>query len=257
VIENSEAKGIKHYLERLTHPVKKFNFKFIDVEYEIRYNGKVELKYVLAVQSKEEDIPWLWDYFNCKSKHIVEDACKIVGVWFDDVFPVMRYLYVDGLRKEGFGGYIPKWFNEKITKNIEQIGPKQISTNFFCGGERKTLTLKVNYEVSDIYIDDGITTDVSVYCYQALVDGEPLENIPQDLAETIVGYMSEDDNLRVPLDDVVWSEITKYINLEECEIWTHTYAYFRNIGGVEVSDFNYVNQSTFSSKMCDFMTGDY
>ena len=84
-----------------------------------------------------------------------------------------------------------------------------------------------------------------------------MENIPQDLAETIVGYMSEYDNLRIPLDDIVWTEITKYMNLGDCEIWTHTYTYLRNIGGVEVSDFNYINQSTFSSKMCDFMTGDY
>jgi len=257
VVENSEAKGIKHYLERLTHPVKKFNFKFTDVECKTRYDGKLELKYVLAIQLKEEDIPWLWDYFNCKSKHIVEDACKIVGVNFGDVIPFMRYIYVNGLRKEGYGGYIPKWFNEKITKNIEQIGPKRISTNFFCGGERKNLILNVSYEVSDIYIDDGITTDVSVYCSEALIDGEPLENIPQDLAETIVGYVSEDDNIRSPLDDIVWSEITKYMNLEECEMWTHTYAYFRNIGNIQIDDFNYTSHSTFSSKLCDFISGDY
>jgi hypothetical protein len=59
--------------------------------------------------------------------------------------------------------------------------------------------------VSDIYIDDGIQTDVSVYCSQALVDGEPLENIPQNLAETIVGYIQEDDNIKYPLEDIVWS----------------------------------------------------
>ena len=169
----------------------------------------------------------------------------------------MRYIYVDGLRKEGYGGYIPKWFNEKITKNIEQIGPKQISTQFFCGGERKNLILNVSYKVSNIYIDDGITTDVSVYCSEAIIDGEPLENIPQDLAETIVGYVSEDDNIKVPLDDVVWSEITKYMDLEYCEIWTHTYAYFRNIGDIQIDDFNYTGYSTFSSKLCDFISGDY
>jgi hypothetical protein len=90
-----------------------------------------------------------------------------------------------------------------------------------------------------------------------LVDNEPLENITQDLAETIVGYMSEDDNLRVPLDGIVWDEITKYMSLEDCEIWTHTYTYLRNIDDIEVDDFNYVNHSTFSSKMCDFISGDY
>jgi hypothetical protein len=40
-------------------------------------------------------------------------------------------------------------------------------------------------------------------------------------------------------------------------LWTHTYPYIRNIGDVEVDDFNYTNHSTFSSKMCDFITGDY
>jgi hypothetical protein len=69
--------------------------------------------------------------------------------------------------------------------------------------------------------------------------------------------MSEVDDLRSPLDDIVWTEITKYMDLGDCELWTHTYTYLRNIGDVEVYDFNYINQSTFSSKMCDFMTGDY
>ena len=125
------------------------------------------------------------------------------------------------------------------------------------GGDKKRLTLKVNYEVSDIYIDDGITTDVSVYCDQVLVDGEPLENMSKDIVETIVGYVSEDDNLRTPSDNIVWDEITKYMNLGDCELWTHTYTFIRSIGDIEVTDFNYTNHSTFSSKMCDFISGDY
>ena len=257
MIANSEAKGIKLYLERLTHPVRMFNFKFTDVEYKIEYDGKVVMEYDLHIQSKQKDIPWLWDYFSCKSKHIVEDACNIVGVSYGDVRPIVKLIYVDDFESQRFGGYLPDSFTDKINEDIKQNAPKQITTHFFCGGERKSLTLIISCEVSDVYIDDGITTDVSSYCSQILVDGEPLENIPQNLAETIVGYLQEDDNIRYPLDDIVWSEITKYMDLESCEIWTHTYTYIRNIGNTQVDDYDYVSHSTFSSKMCDFISGDY
>ena len=257
MITNSEAKGIKLYLERLTHPVKGFNFKFTDVEYEFRKDGKITLEYDLHVQSKVKDSPWIWDYFNCKSKHIVEDACNIVGTSFGNVFTVAKYIYVDNFESQRYGGYLSDSFIKKVTNYLTQTSPKQISTHFFCGGERKNLILNVTYEVSDIYIDDGITTSVSVYCSEALVDGEPLEHITQDLAETIVGYVSEDDNIKYPLDSVVWDEITKYMDLGSCELWTHTYPFIRNIGDIEVNDFNFTNHSTFSSKLCDFISGDY
>lgn len=257
MITNSEARGIKLYLERLTHPVKGFNFKFTNIEYEIRDDGKLNLEYNLNIQSKVKDISWLWDYFNCKSKHIVEDACSLVGVSYGHVLPVAKYIYVDDFESQRYGGYLSDSFVKKVTDDITQKSPKQISTHFFCGGESKKLILKVMYEVSSIYIDDGITTDISIYCSQVLVDGKPLENIPQDLAETIVGYLSEDDNVRYPLDDIVWSEITKYMDLSDCELWSHTYTFIRNINGVEVEDFNFTNHSTFSSKLCDFISGDY
>jgi hypothetical protein len=257
VISNSEAKGIKLYLERLTHPIKMFNFKFTDVEYEIEYNGKLVIEYDLRIQSKQKDIPWLWDYFSCKSKHIVEDACNIVGVSYGDVRPIVKLIYVDDFESQRYGGYVPESFVEKVSNEIKQPTPKNIATHFFCGGERKNLALNVTYEVSDIYIDDGITTSVSVYCSQALIDGKPLENIPQNLAETIVGYLQENDDIRMPLDDKVWSEINKYMDLESCEIWTHTYTYIRNIGNIQVEDYDYVSHSTLSSKLCDFISGDY
>lgn len=257
MITNSEAKGIKIYLERLTHSIKMYNLKFTDVEYEIDYKGKLVIEYDLYIQSKQKDIPWLWEYFSLKSKHIVEDACNIVGVSYGDVRPIVKLIYVDDFESQRYGGYLSDSFIKKVTNDIIQISPKQITTLFFCGGERKNLVLNVTYEVSDIYIDDGITTDVSVYCSQILVDNKPLENITQDLAETIVGYMSEDDNIRMELDVIVWNEITKYMNLGDCEIWTHTYTYIRNIGNIQIDDFDYIPQSTFSSKLCDFISGDY
>ena len=260
MISNGQVKGIITFLTKLTHTVDSFRFKFVNVSVE-----KVKkivllvplIKYDLEITSKEQDIPYLWDFFNCKSKHITQDGCEMISADWAHVYTELGKVYYDGEGIRRYGGEIPDLFTDTVDIQIQQMSPKQIKSHFFCGGKRKELILNVTYKVSDIYIDDGITTDVSVYCHQALVDGEPLENIPQDLVETIVGFMSEDDNLRVPLDEIVWNEITKYMNLEDCELWTHTYTYLRNIGNVEVSDFNYVNQSTFSSKMCDFISGDY
>ena len=260
MISNGQVKGIITFLTKLTHTVDSFRFKFVNVSVEkVKKIGLLVplIKYDLEITSKEQDIPYLWDFFNCKSKHITQDGCEMISADWAHVYTELGKVYYDGEEIRRYGGEIPDLFTDTVDIQIQQMSPKQIKSHFFCGGKRKELILNVTYKVSDIYIDDGITTDVSVYCHQALVDGEPLENIPQDLVETIVGFMSEDDNLRVPLDEIVWNEITKYMNLEDCELWTHTYTYLRNIGNVEVSDFNYVNQSTFSSKLCDFISGDY
>ena len=260
MISNGQVKGIITFLTKLTHTVDSFRFKFVNVSVEkVKKIGLLVplIKYDLEITSKEQDIPYLWDFFNCKSKHITQDGCEMISADWAHVYTELGKVYYDGEEIRRYGGEIPDLFTDTVDIQIQQMSPKQIKSHFFCGGKRKELILNVTYKVSDIYIDDGITTDVSVYCHQALVDGEPLENIPQDLVETIVGFMSEDDNLRVPLDEIVWNEITKYMNLEDCELWTHTYTYLRNIGNVEVSEFNYVNQSTFSSKMCDFISGDY
>jgi hypothetical protein len=257
---SSQIKGLVSYLTRLSHIVDSFKFKFVNVEYNYVTRGmksQPEIQYDLEITPKQSDIPYLWDFFSCKSKHIIEDGCEMVGLSWKNVFTNVNNIYYNGKKINRYGGDIPNSFIKKITKDIEELSPKQIKTSFFCGGGKKRLTLKVNYEVSDMYIDDGIATNVSVYCNEVLVDNEPLENIPKDLAETIVGYISEDDNLRSPLDGIVWDEITQYMDLADCEIWTHTYANIRNIGNVTIEDYNYTNHSTFSSKLCDFITGDY
>ena len=257
---SSQIKGLVSYLTRLSHIVDSFKFKFVNVEVDkVVKNGDYypEIRFDLYITPKQEDIPYLWDFFHCKSKHIIQDGCEMVGLDWSQVFTQVKDIYYNGRKSSKYGGDIPQSFINEISNKIQELGPKEVSTYFNCGGTKRKLTLKITYELADVYIDDGITTDVSVYSYQVLVEGEPVENIPQDLAETIVGYMSEVDDLRSPLDDIVWTEITKYMDLGDCEIWTHTYTYLRNIGDVEVYDFNYINQSTFSSKMCDFMTGDY
>ena len=256
-----QIRGVVSYLTKLTHTVNEFRLRFVNVEVnKVTKNGlpSHNINYDLEIIPKQsDDIPYLWDFFSCKSKHIIEEGCDMVSLSFGNVYPIINDIYYDGVKIRKYGGNIPPSFTQKISDEIQQLGPKQLKGYFRCGGEKKQLILKITYKLSDVFIDDGITTDVSVYCHQALVDGEPLENIPQDLAETIVGYMTENDDLRMSLDGIVWDEVTKYMDLEDCELWTHTYTYLRNIGDVEVNDYNYVNHSTFSSKMCDFMTGDY
>jgi hypothetical protein len=260
-MDNSgQIRGVVSYLTKLIHTVNEFRFRFVNVEViKVTKNGlpSHNINYDLEIIPKQSDIPYMWDFFRCKSELIIEEGCDMVSLSFGNVYPIINHIYYDGKRGSRYGGDIPQSFIQKISNKIQELGPKKISTHFFCGSKRKELTLNITYKLSDVYIDDGMTTDVSVYCHQALVDGEPLENIPQDLAETIVGYMTENDDFRVPLDGIVWDEITQYMDLEDCEIWTHTYPYIRTIGDVEVNDYNYVNQSTFSSKMCDFISGDY
>jgi hypothetical protein len=257
---NIEIKGLVSYLTKLSHIVDSFKFKFVNVEVDkVIKNGEYypEIRFDLDITPKQEDIPYLWDFFHCKSNHIMQDGCEMVGIDWSKVFSKLNYVYYNGEKIRKLGGYIPDSFVEKISDEIKQTGPKQIKTHFFCGGKKKDLVLDITYELSDIYVEDGITTDISVYCSQVSVDGEPLENIPQDLAETIVGYVSEDDNIRMPLDDKVWSQINKYMNLESCEIWTYTYVYIRNIGDTRIESYYYIGHSTFSSKLCDFISGDY
>jgi hypothetical protein len=258
MVNNSQVNGIITYLTKLTHTVDMFRVKFDNVEYKINSStGKATIEYDVYVESKEKDIIWLWDFFHCKSKHILEEACGVVSASFGDILPIVKYIYLNGFETERYGGYVPESFITKVDELIQQRGKKQILTHFFCEEKRIDLRLNVTYGVSDIYVEDGLVTNISVYCNQVLVDGKSLENIPQDIAETIVGYVSEEDTLKHHLEDIVWEEITKYMNLGDCELWTHTYTFIRNIGDTVVDDFNYISHSTFSSKLCSFISGDY
>ena len=162
---STQIKGLISYLTKLTHTVDAFRVSFGNIEVGKTTRGMqsyAQIKYDLNVTPKQPDSPYLWDFFNCKSKHIIQDGCEMVGLSWAEVFTEVKDIYYNGRLSGKYGGNIPNSFIKKITKDIEQSSPKQINTHFFCGGDKKRLTLKVNYEVSDIYIDDGITTDVSV-----------------------------------------------------------------------------------------------
>jgi hypothetical protein len=82
MISSGQVKGIITYLTKLTHPVDSFRFKFVNVYVDSKNNTlsvmlsqpAFVIKYDLDITSKEQDIPYLWDFFNCKSKHIIQDA---------------------------------------------------------------------------------------------------------------------------------------------------------------------------------------
>lgn len=256
---NGQIQGVVKFLTKLTHTVDMFNFKFINVEV-----GSVtritkshpQFQYDLEITTKENDIPFSWDFFSCKSNHIIQDGCEMVGIDWNSIYHKLMDIYINGMLIRQYENYLPEWFGEKIDTELKKLGNVKIESYFFCEGLKKDIVLDVNYELSGIYWSDGLVTDISVYCRDVLVNGESLEGITEDIAETIVGYMSELDAFRYPLDEITWREITKYMDLQDCEIWGHTYTYFRNIGDIEVEDFNYVAHSTFSSKMCDFISGE-
>lgn len=255
MITKYEVTGIRTYLLKLTHKVLAYDFKFENLEFDVDYKNRVEISYDLNITSKTDDIPWLWDYFDCKSKHILQDACEIVDLPFSIVYPKLRGLTVNGVGVNRYGGFIPISFENKINKLIKENTSKEISLHFYCDGAMNFLKLTIEPEVSEIYIDDGITSDISVYVKQATIDGKPLENLTESIVETIVGYAQESDDLRLQYDDIVWEEVSKYMELNDCDLWGHTYTYIRNIGDIEPESYDYVGHSTFSSKLCDFISG--
>ena len=77
MISSGQVKGIITFLTKLTHTVDSFRFKFVNVSVEktTRIGLSVPLiKYDLEITSKEQDIPYLWDFFNCKSSFFSFDS---------------------------------------------------------------------------------------------------------------------------------------------------------------------------------------
>lgn len=252
-----EIKGVTRYLEKLTHPVKMFNFNYKNVQYEFNYDGKVNLSYDLYITSKQPNSPWMWDYFHCKSKHIVEDACDMVGASFGDVLTHVNVIYVDGIESPRFGGIIPDRFSNDIISKIEKNSPKVFERFFFCNGERKIIKFYVEYDVTDIYIEDGIILDISVECNKMTIDNEEVLNLNEDIVNVIAGYMNDsNDDFKIPADDIIWIETNKYMELDNCDLYGHTYASMRIIGDIWADYWDYTGHSLFSSKMCDFFNGE-
>jgi hypothetical protein len=259
MIGQGRIKAIVHYLTKLTHSVDSYRFRFTNVVVnKITRNMKSvpEFQYDLEITTKGEDIPYLWDFFSCKSRHILQDACGMVGFDWNDVYGRLNKTSVNGQEIPIYRDYLPKKFGEELNNRIKNVDKEYIQVSFWCNSEPKTLKLYITYELSDVYTSEGIDADISIYCDRITIDDEPVENLTQDIVETIVGYVSESDLLTNIFSDVVWGFATQYMSLEDCEIWTHTYTYIRNIGDIQVESWDYTSHSTFSSKLCDFMNGD-
>ena len=69
---NTQIRGVISYLIRLTHTSGAFRFKFVNVDVFKKIKGQQsypEIHYDLEITSKQSDIPYLWDFFHCKSFH--------------------------------------------------------------------------------------------------------------------------------------------------------------------------------------------
>ena len=86
--DDINIRGIMIYLTKLSHNVDYYKFKFINIRYSYGEQFSmptIDITYDLEITTKENDIPYLWDFFNCKSKHILEDACELADVNYNNV----------------------------------------------------------------------------------------------------------------------------------------------------------------------------
>jgi hypothetical protein len=252
----SDANALKIYLTRSTNKVDNFKFNF-DIK-ESRINGdRLIFDYDLYINYEQKDIPWLWDYFHCKSNHIIESACEFIGIDFGKVKGALNDTYLGVKKIERYGGYIPKWFEDKAHELFKANTVKSIETYFYCGNQKRILKLYLRYYGSDTYIDDGIVSNITIDCIGIALDGVLINITNEEILELITGYIIEMDYIKQGLDGAIWDEINEYMKLGDCDIWTHTYVNMGTINDIPIDSYDYVGQSTFSNKMCDFINGEF
>ena len=106
---NGQIQGVVKFLTKLTHTVDEFRFKFVNVTVNHITRGlksQPEIQYDLDSTSKQSYIPYIWDFFHCKSKHIIEDGCDMVSLSFGGVFTNLNNIYYNGERMNRYGGNI-------------------------------------------------------------------------------------------------------------------------------------------------------
>jgi hypothetical protein len=110
---SGQIRGLISYMTKLTHTVDVFRIRFVNVE--VSESNRLVIKYGLEITSKEPDIPYLWDFLSCKSKHIMQDGCEIVSVDWSKIFPEINDIYYNGKKVSRYGGNIPAPFIQKIS----------------------------------------------------------------------------------------------------------------------------------------------
>ena len=252
----SDANALKIYLTRSTNKVDNFKFNF-DIKESRINDDRLIFDYDLYINYEQKDIPWLWDYFHCKSNHIIESACEFIGIDYGKVKGNHNDTYLGVKKIERYGGYIPKWFEDKAHELFKANTVKSVETYFYCGNQKRILKLYLRYYDSDMYIDDGIVSNITIDCIGIALDGVLINITNEEILELITGYIIEMDYIKQGLDGAIWDEINEYMKLGDCDIWTHTYVNMGTINDIPIDSYDYVGQSTFSNKMCDFINGEF
>lgn len=256
MISESKITSLFKFLTKLTNKSGQFIFNF-DIKESRINDDRLIFDYDLYINYEQKDIPWLWDYFHCKSNHIIESACEFIGIDFGKVKANHNDTYLGAKRIERYGGYIPKWFEDKAHELFKANTIKSVETYFYCGNQKRILKLYLRYYGSDIYIDDGIVSNITLDCIGIALDGVLINITNEEILGMITGYIVEMDTIKQSLDEAIWDEINEYMKLMDCEIWTHTYVNMGTINDIPIDSYDYVSQSTFSSKMCDFINGEF
>ena len=123
-MDNSgQIRGVVSYLTKLTHTVNEFRFRFVNVEViKVTKNGlpSHNINYDLEIIPKQsDDIPYIWDFFSCKSKHILEEGGVMVSLSFGNVYPIINNIYLDGVKIRKYGGNIPPSFTQKKSDELQ------------------------------------------------------------------------------------------------------------------------------------------
>ena len=84
---STQIKGLISYLTKLTHTVDAFRVSFGNIEVgktTRNMQSYVQIKYDLNVTPKQPDSPYLWYFFNCKSKPIIkfEQGLQTTYQWY-------------------------------------------------------------------------------------------------------------------------------------------------------------------------------
>ena len=96
---------------------------------------------------------------------------------------------------------------------------------------------------------DGMVSDITVICNEVLIDGKSVEIPSQQIADVISGYISEDDSIRAPFNDILYDMVNKYMDLSECELYTYTYVYIIKVGDFESDYSTYVSSIYFQTSI--------
>ena len=261
MVNSPKVKGILKYLTKLSHPIDSFIIKFKNIKHSDGgpgFTSVILLYYDLEIITKNDDVPYCWDYFVCASNKILNEVCDIMDFDINNLYGHITKITVNGIQLNEGGSNITKTFIENLNHTLHNSIEKDfIQCAFWCNSNSVTLKLYFKYEISDVYYSDGFNTKINIYCDKLTVEDIPLENLTEEIVYLIGSYVSELEDFDFIFEDAIWSEFDKYMSLDDCSIGGgYIFPYIDSIGGIPTKWYGTVNHSTFSSKLCDFLNGD-